>query len=238
MNDGGLFCYELLQEELDESLAIKISNVANLILFAAKVYASVKSDSLVIIASTLDSLLDILSGLILWFTAFSMQTPNPYVYAIGKQRMQPLGILVFASAMATIGLQIMLDSIRSLAASSSHDVHLRLSRDEEKWVINTMSSVTLVKLGLTIYCRSFTHNPIIKAYAKDHFFDVVTNTIGLVADVLANYLYDWIDPFGAIIVSKDQQHCCCSYHPFIDLYVIFLTVACCIHHTDLVYDCD
>ena len=101
------------QEEQDnlaksETLAIRISNIANMVLFAAKVYASVTSGSLAIVASTLDSLLDLLSGFILWFTAFSMQTPNPYQYPIGKKRMQPLGILVFASVMATLGLQIIL----------------------------------------------------------------------------------------------------------------------------------
>lgn len=73
-----------------ETFAIQISNVANMVLFAAKVYASVRSGSLAIIASTLDSLLDLLSGFILWFTACSMQTPNPYQYPIGKKRMQPL----------------------------------------------------------------------------------------------------------------------------------------------------
>ncbi|XP_056169425.1 metal tolerance protein 11 isoform X4 [Syzygium oleosum] len=97
-----------------ETFAIRISNVANMFLFAAKVYASIRSGSLAIIASTLDSLLDLLSGFILWFTAFSMQTPNPYHYPIGKKRMQPLGILVFASVMATLGLQIILESARQL----------------------------------------------------------------------------------------------------------------------------
>lgn len=63
-----------------------------------------------------------------------------------------------------------------------------------------MLSVTLVKLVLVIYCRSF-KNEIVKAYAQDHFFDVITNIIGLVAALLANYTKDWIDPVGAIIVS-------------------------------------
>ncbi|KAI3731067.1 hypothetical protein L1987_62250 [Smallanthus sonchifolius] len=101
-----------------ETLAIRISNLANMLLFAAKVYASVKSGSLAIIASTLDSLLDLLSGFILWFTAFSMQIPNPYQYPIGKKRMQPLGILVFASVMATLGLQIILESLRTLVSNA------------------------------------------------------------------------------------------------------------------------
>lgn len=62
-----------------------------------------------------------------------------------------------------------------------------------------MLSVTIVKLLLVLYCRSFT-NEIVKAYAQDHFFDVITNIIGLIAALLANYFNDWMDPVGAIIV--------------------------------------
>ncbi|KAK1285527.1 Metal tolerance protein 5 [Acorus calamus] len=180
-----------------ETMAIRISNIANMLLFAAKVYASIRSGSLAIIASTLDSLLDLLSGFILWFTAFSMQTPSPYQYPIGKKRMQPLGILVFASVMATLGLQIILESMRSLI---SDDNEFSLTNEQERWVIGIMLTVTLVKLILVFYCRSFT-NEIVKAYAQDHFFDVVTNMIGLVAALLANYTEGWIDPVGAIILA-------------------------------------
>ncbi|CAH9111673.1 unnamed protein product [Cuscuta europaea] len=180
-----------------ETFAIRISNVANMVLFAAKVYASVRSGSLAIIASTLDSLLDLLSGFILWFTSFSMQTPNPYQYPIGKKRMQPLGILVFASVMATLGLQIILESVRNLISKESN---FSLTKEQERWVIVIMLLVTLVKLALVFYCRSFT-NEIVKAYAQDHFFDVITNIIGLVAALLAQYIAHWIDPAGAIILA-------------------------------------
>lgn len=180
-----------------ETLAIRISNAANMVLFVAKVYASVRSGSLAIIASTLDSLLDLLSGFILWFTAFSMQTQNPYKYPIGKKRMQPLGILVFASIMATLGLQIILESVRSLVSNKNE---FSLTKEQERWVVDIMLSVTVVKLCLVIYCRSFT-NEIVKAYAQDHFFDVVTNIIGLVAALLANYIKGWIDPVGAILLA-------------------------------------
>lgn len=76
-----------------------------------------------------------------------------------------------------------------------------LTREQEQWVVGIMLSVTLVKLVLCIYCRSFT-NEIVKAYAQDHFFDVITNLIGLIAVLLANYISDWMDPVGAIIVSS------------------------------------
>jgi divalent metal cation (Fe/Co/Zn/Cd) transporter len=68
------------------------------------------------------------------------------------------------------------------------------------WVVGIMVAVTIVKLCLLLYCCSF-KNEIVRAYAQDHFFDVITNSIGLVAAILAQYFYWWIDPGGAILVS-------------------------------------
>lgn len=94
-----------------------------------------------------------------------------------------------------------------------------LTREQAQWVVGIMLSVTLVKLVLCIYCRSFT-NEIVKAYAQDHFFDVVTNMIGLIAVLLANYISDWMDPVGAIIVSSFGSSLYVS--PCIFYYVVFL----------------
>ncbi|MBA0600445.1 hypothetical protein Gorai_006632 [Gossypium raimondii] len=201
-----------------ETLAIRISNVANMVLFAAKVYASVWSGSLAIIASTLDSLLDLLSGFILWFTAFSMSTPNPYQYPIGKKRMQPLVSMLTAPCCKCFFEQPLSDAYPDI--DPMHDTHklsfsvwqgmaailentddeFNLTNEQERWVVGIMLGVTLVKLFLVFYCRTFT-NEIVKAYAQDHFFDVITNIIGLIAVLLANYIDDWMDPVGAIILA-------------------------------------
>ncbi|XP_047333228.1 metal tolerance protein 10-like [Impatiens glandulifera] len=95
-------------------MAVTVSNIANMVLFLAKVYASYESKSLAVIASTLDSLLNLLSEFIMWFTAYAMKKPNQYRYLIGKKRMQLVGIIVFASVMASLGLQILLESDRQL----------------------------------------------------------------------------------------------------------------------------
>ncbi|GLJ08310.1 hypothetical protein SUGI_0086150 [Cryptomeria japonica] len=195
-----------------ERTAILLSNLANVVLFAEKIYASMRSGSLVIIASTLDSLLDLLSGFILWFTAYKMQKPNPYLYPIGKKRMQPLGILVFASVMATLGLQFVLESVRQLVLRKRG---LSLEGDRWHWVVGIMASVTVVKLLLVIYCRTFA-NEIVKAYAQDHFFDVITNSIGLLAAVLASRFYWWIVLLFDTFVLNDKKIkrgklCCLSF---------------------------
>lgn len=72
--------------------------------------------------------------------------------------------------------------------------------DKEKWMIGIMVSVTVVKFVLMVYCRRF-KNEIVRAYAQDHLFDVITNSIGLGTAVLAVRSYWWIDPIGAILVS-------------------------------------
>lgn len=71
-----------------------------------QIYATVKSGSLAIAASTLDSLLDLMAGGILWFTHLSMKNINVYKYPIGKLRVQPVGIIVFAAIMATLGMYV------------------------------------------------------------------------------------------------------------------------------------
>ena len=69
-----------------------------------QIYATLKSGSIAIAASTLDSLLDLMAGSILWFTHLSMININIYKYPIGKLRVQPVGIVIFAAVMATLGM--------------------------------------------------------------------------------------------------------------------------------------
>lgn len=196
ISPGSLTEDEMAQLAKGERLAVHMSNIANLVLFAAKVYASIESKSMAVIASTLDSLLDLLSGFILWFTAHAMKKPNHYHYPIGKKRMQPVGIIVFASVMATLGLQIILESARQLFTKSGPE----MNKNQEKWMIGIMIFVTAVKLALMVYCRQF-KNEIVRTYAQDHFFDVVTNSIGLATAVLAVHVRWWIDPSGAITIA-------------------------------------
>lgn len=180
-----------------ENVAVNLSNGANIILLILKVYASVRSGSIAVIASTLDSLLDLLAGAILWFTRHSMRIPDVYSYPIGKSRVQPVGIAIFAAVMATLGVQVLIEAVRELM---EHDTFTRMSTVQLEWLCSIMGVATFVKLCLFLYCRSF-DNEIIQAYSKDHYFDVLTNVVGLAAALMANWLYWWIDPAGAIVLA-------------------------------------
>ncbi|WCJ32431.1 Cation efflux family protein [Euphorbia peplus] len=197
VEENGTVFEEEDEEQKQAEMAMKISNYANVLLLAFKIYATVKSGSIAIAASTLDSLLDLMAGGILWFTHVSMKNINVYKYPIGKLRVQPVGIIIFAAIMATLGFQILIQAVEELIKD---DPPAKMSSDQLLWLYIIMITATLVKLALWIYCRS-SGNTIVRAYAKDHYFDVVTNVVGLVAAVLGDEFYWWIDPVGAIFLA-------------------------------------
>ncbi|KAJ4705535.1 Metal tolerance protein [Melia azedarach] len=186
-----------LQEQVQHERAMNVSNGANILLLAFKIYATVKSGSLAIAASTLDSLLDLMAGGILWFTHLSMKNINIYKYPIGKLRMQPVGIIIFAAVMATLGFQVLVKAVEQLIKAEPSE---KMTSTQLVWLYAIMLTATAVKLVLWLYCRS-SGNKIVRAYAKDHYFDVVTNVVGLVAAVLGDEFYWWIDPAGAITLA-------------------------------------
>ncbi|XP_057831675.1 metal tolerance protein 11 isoform X1 [Cryptomeria japonica] len=177
-------------------IAVWICNLANILLCIGKIYASVRSGSLAIIASTMDSGLNVLCEWILWFTAISLKRSDPYIYPIGKQRMQPLVGVVFASLVTTLSLQILLRSFQELLAKEHG---FSLDGNEQKWVVGLMLSITIVKSLLAIYCHSF-KNELLKLYAQDHLSDIIINVIGLLAAILANKVFWWVDPAAAILL--------------------------------------
>ncbi|KAJ9697823.1 hypothetical protein PVL29_007107 [Vitis rotundifolia] len=188
---------EDLDEQAQQEKAMTVSNYANVVLLAFKIYATIKSGSIAIAASTLDSLLDLMAGGILWFTHLSMKNINIYQYPIGKLRVQPVGIIIFAAIMATLGFQILVDAVEELVKDKASD---KMTSDQLIWLYTIMLSATAVKLALWLYCRT-SRNEIVRAYANDHYFDVITNVVGLVAAVLGDKFYWWIDPAGAIFLA-------------------------------------
>ncbi|RWR75157.1 metal tolerance protein 4 isoform X2 [Cinnamomum micranthum f. kanehirae] len=185
------------EERRQQERAMQISNIANIVLLAFKIYATIRSGSIAIAASTLDSLLDLMAGGILWFTHLSMKNINIYKYPIGKLRVQPVGIIIFAAVMATLGFQVLIQAVEQLIKD---EASAKMTIEQLIWLFSIMLTATVVKLALWIYCRK-SRNEIVRAYAKDHYFDVVTNVVGLAAAVLGDYLYWWIDPAGAILLA-------------------------------------
>ncbi|KAK9175284.1 hypothetical protein WN944_027290 [Citrus x changshan-huyou] len=177
---------EDLEEQGQHERAMKLSN-----------YANTLSGSIAIAASTLDSLLDLLVGGILWCTHWTVKNVNIYKYPIGKLRVQPVGIIIFAAVMATLVFQVLIEAVQELGKDEEPT---KMSTIQLAWLYSIMIGATLVKLGLWICCRS-SGNTIGPCMRQDDYFEVITHVVGLVVAVRGDKYFWWIDPPDAILLA-------------------------------------
>ncbi|GMN30800.1 hypothetical protein TIFTF001_002967 [Ficus carica] len=100
--------------------------------------------------------------------------------------------------MATLGFQVLIQALEQLIQDKPSE---KMTSEQLFWLFVIMLTATGVKVVLWIFCRS-SGNKIVRAYAKDHYFNVVTNVVGLVAAVLGDKFYWWIDPVGALFLQS------------------------------------
>ncbi|MES1920248.1 hypothetical protein MHBO_001939 [Bonamia ostreae] len=173
---------------LQTRTAIVLSFFVNILLLLFKGLASFWSGSYSVIASTIDSLLDIVSGSILFAVEMcsARRSSDWYKYPQGKSRLEPLGVIVFSVAMAMVSLQLISTGAQQLAKDLSGKNHL-IKFD---WVtISIFSATILVKVTLFVYTKCVskkTKSPAVGALAKDHLNDTMTSFTGFVA-VFAGY---------------------------------------------------
>ncbi|KAL0214336.1 hypothetical protein P9112_006520 [Eukaryota sp. TZLM1-RC] len=173
----------------------RVSLIANIFLLLIKSFVFYVSGSLSIFASVLDSFLDLVSGTILALTTRISRNHDKIKYPAGKKRAEPLGVIVFATLMGIVSVQVIIEAIQRLI-QSSFEVQFSILD------LLLMASVVLIKLLLWLYCRQFaSKSSAAEALAQDHSNDVLTNIFGTTCAYLSTILYGWVDPAGAIVFS-------------------------------------
>jgi divalent metal cation (Fe/Co/Zn/Cd) transporter len=78
-------------------LLAKITLLINVTLTIAKLVASYLSGSLSIISSLVDSIVDITSGIVIWTTSRAINKTDPYIYPVGRSRLEPIALVIVRS---------------------------------------------------------------------------------------------------------------------------------------------
>ena len=99
------------------------------------------------LASTADSFLDLLSGSIVWLTERAMQKVDLAAYPAGRTRLEPVGVVVFATMMGMATLQLLSESVKELLGSPKD-----LTMGPLTVVI--LGSTILLKFGLYLLCAA------------------------------------------------------------------------------------
>lgn len=198
---------ELLPEEEKErrraaakkaKLAINANVIANILLLVGKAFAVFTTGSLSLVASLVDSALDLLCTLIVW-------TTNKLViwrlnalkrrFPVGRRRLEPLGILVFSVIMVLSFAQILQESVGRLLKNPGAAEQLSIA------AIASLLATIVIKGIIGIFCYPIKTTQV-QALVQDCKTDVYFNTLSLLFPFIGQKAdIWWLDAAGAGILS-------------------------------------
>lgn len=177
---------------------INTNLIANVFLLVGKLVVFYMTDSLSIVASLIDSVLDLLSTIIIFISsrvADQRDWKTKHLYPVGRSRLEPLGVLVFSVVMVVSFLKVADESVERLLNVSGKLVEISLAS------FSIMVITVLVKLVLYWLCRNI-QSSAVQALAQDALTDVMFNTFSIIFPVAGHVLHSWrMDPFGALFLS-------------------------------------
>ncbi|KUJ22414.1 uncharacterized protein LY89DRAFT_680557 [Mollisia scopiformis] len=176
-------------------VAIYINLAANAILLAGKIAVIVLTSSLSVLASLVDAALDFLSTAIVWTTTRMIERQDQYLYPVGRRRLEPIGVLVFAVIMVTSFFQVALECLSRLNSGDHSIIELTLP------AIIIMSSTVVIKGLCWFWCR-LVKNSSVQALAADAFTDVIFNIFSIIFPLVGFYAkLWWLDALGGLLLS-------------------------------------
>ena len=197
------------KKDPNENRVVKCCMVVNVILCTAKIFVFISSGSLAVLVSSVDSVLDLVSGGVLWVTVreISKATRDLYRFPLGKSRLELLGTLVFAISMTFSMMIVGMESFKALLLGfldSSSAV-----RDGPLFGVFSVSimAFTIGTKALLYVIFRFVNkdgSTIITVAIADQRNDAVMNLGGLVAGVVAGQFSEilwWLDPLTALLLA-------------------------------------
>lgn len=209
-------------------IAIDLSLYLNLIILFSKLYAYITTLSLSVLAALTDSLLDVVSQIVLNYTErHSSKSRSSALYPAGAARLEPLGVLTCAALMGMASFEILKESMESIWVHGSSTMNI-IDGDNVSGSVYGMLGIVFIKLGLYFLChyaipyqshRNSVYSntggtsvskqslkvsdPTLEALAQDHWNDALSNGVAAAA-LFAAYLAPdlwFLDPIGAIMIS-------------------------------------
>ncbi|KAF1789151.1 Cation efflux protein, cytoplasmic domain [Phytophthora cactorum] len=94
-------------------VAINASLAANVALAIVKIYAAFTSGSLAVLSSLVDSILDLTSQALFWYSDKRMHTPS-VKYPAGRRRLEPIAVIISATLMGMAAIEVIQQSVETL----------------------------------------------------------------------------------------------------------------------------
>lgn len=184
-------------------LYINLNLLINLLLVVGKVVAVLSSNSVSLLASLVDSALDLLCTVVIFMTSRASAYRSWhtfYKYPVGKRRLEPLGVLIFSVLMVVSFGQVLLESLNRLYAELTHAPTIK---DPSLPTIGVVFMLLTIAIKSVMWLMCHDHkNSSVRAIAQDSENDVMFNIVSLVFPTIGQYLH-WrlLDPIGGGLLS-------------------------------------
>jgi cation diffusion facilitator family transporter len=174
--------------------AIYLNFALNVVLLLGKVVVVYMSDSLSLIASLVDSILDFFSTLII-FVANKFAIKKSSKFPVGRKQLEPIGVMIFSVVMILSFAQVLIESVKQLFAGDTGE-SVSLSMTAIIIMIVTITS----KFMAYIICQNI-NNSSIQALVEDAKTDIIFNVFSLVFPTIGLFFKIWwIDALGASLL--------------------------------------
>ncbi|KAK0400848.1 hypothetical protein QR680_015481 [Steinernema hermaphroditum] len=179
-------------QKVDDFLA-RLTLGVNICMIIAKATAAYFSHSMSVYSTVVDSIMDVTSGAVIWAALKASEKTCPYEYPIGRNRLEPLAVLIVAIVMIIANLLIIGESTMAIIE------HTLDPLVDLKTLIILLSG-TVLKAGLYFLCKK--HNsPSSNVLAQDQGNDVMTNLVALACAYIGNRWWIYADSVGAFLIS-------------------------------------
>ena len=193
-------------------IAIQGSLVVNVVILLIKFIAYIRTLSLSVLAALVDSLLDVVSQVVLYFAErHAKENHSSAMYPAGASRMEPIGVLTCAALMGIASFEVLQESINSLFFGHED---IRYDSISGGGGVFSLILIVVTKLALLKVCNyaagvddfskaSISQDSTLAALALDHWNDALSNSVAVVALIaaFASRSLWFFDPIGAILIS-------------------------------------
>ncbi|UJR22320.1 hypothetical protein I4U23_025382 [Adineta vaga] len=127
-------------------------------------------------ANVVDSAVDLISSLILFWTARAIRNRNQYQYPAGRTRLEPIAIIILSVIMCSASVEILTEALKRLFTYIRYLTHHTNEIPEVN--MNIKQPIPIIAMCITIM-------ETIKALAQDHRNDILSNCIALISGLIA-----------------------------------------------------
>ncbi|KAJ5823370.1 Cation efflux protein [Penicillium robsamsonii] len=107
-------------------LAVRASFTVNFFLFVIQLYAAVSTGSLALFATAADTIMDLVSSIVMLVMSRMSSRPKPYKYPVGRRRVETMGVIMFCALMIIVAAELIIESAKAPAVGETDSEQLHI----------------------------------------------------------------------------------------------------------------